>query len=89
VRKVGDAVEFTFPSSKNDQMHQGQVTLVTANNLELCPVKIMELYFHRFGYRWGRKAETRDIYMPGSGKKPADTASTGGLQPAVPKPGGS
>ena len=53
VRKVGRAVEFTFPSSKNDQMHRGQVTLVTANDTELCPVKITELYFQRFGLRWG------------------------------------
>jgi hypothetical protein len=36
-------------------MHQGQVTLVTANESELCPVKITELYFQRFGYRWGQE----------------------------------
>jgi hypothetical protein len=52
VRKVGDTVEFIFPSSKNDQLHEGQVTVVTANSTELCPVKITELYFSRFGYRW-------------------------------------
>ncbi len=31
------------------------MTLVTANDSELCPVKIMELYFHRFGDRWGQE----------------------------------
>jgi hypothetical protein len=55
VRKVGDTVRFTFPSLKNDQMHQGQVTLVTADNSELCPVQITELYFQWFGYGWGQE----------------------------------
>jgi hypothetical protein len=36
-------------------MHQGQVTIVTANDSELCPVKITELYFQRFGYCWGQE----------------------------------
>jgi hypothetical protein len=55
-------VRFTFPSLKNDHMHQGQVTLVTADNSELCLVKITELYIQWSGYGWGQ--EGGDPYVP-------------------------
>ncbi len=52
-RKVGLNMEITFPSSKNDQMHQGQVTALAANGTELCPVRMTALYFGRFGLQLG------------------------------------
>jgi hypothetical protein len=52
-RKVGLNIEITFPSSKNDQMHQGQVTALAANGTELCPVRMTVLYFGRFGLQFG------------------------------------
>jgi hypothetical protein len=55
VQRSGATVEFTFASSKNDQMHQGQTTVVTANGTSLCPVRLTELYFRRFGLRWGKE----------------------------------
>jgi hypothetical protein len=42
-------------SEKWEIQWTGQVTVVTANGTELCPVKITELYFSRFGYRWGQE----------------------------------
>jgi hypothetical protein len=53
IRRVGLNMEITFPSSKNDQMHQGQVTALAANGTELCPVRLTALYFGRFGLQFG------------------------------------
>ncbi len=49
-------MEVTFPSSKNDQLHQGQVTALAANGTELCPVRMTVLYFGRFGLRSGQES---------------------------------
>jgi hypothetical protein len=51
--KVGLHMEVTFPSSKNDQLHRGQVTVLAANGTELCPVRMTVLYFGRFGQESG------------------------------------
>jgi hypothetical protein len=55
-KKVGLHMEVTFPSSKNDQLHQGQVTVLAANGMELCPVRMTALYFGRFGLRFGQES---------------------------------
>jgi hypothetical protein len=48
--EVGVDLLVTFPSSKNDQYHNGQSTLLNRNGSNLCPVKIVKIYFKRLGF---------------------------------------
>jgi hypothetical protein len=50
---VGRDLLVTFPSSKNDQYHKGQSTLLKRNSSDLCPVKIVKIYFKRLGFKFG------------------------------------
>jgi hypothetical protein len=55
---VGENMDMliTFPSSKNDQYHNGQSTILTRNGTDFCAVRILKLYFKRFGFRFGQQA---------------------------------
>lgn len=53
---VDNDILVTFPSSKNDQMHNGQQSCLAATDSPLCPVRITKLYFRRFGLRMGAAA---------------------------------
>jgi hypothetical protein len=59
LKKVGLNMEITFPSAKNDQMHQEQVTALAVNGMEMCPVRLTALYFGRFGLKFGQENEDR------------------------------
>jgi hypothetical protein len=56
VRRVGNNVEIIFPSSKNDQMHEGQKTVMAANGSTFCLVKLSELYYKRFNFKMGMES---------------------------------
>jgi hypothetical protein len=84
-RKVGLNMEVTFPSSKNDQLHQGQVTALAANGTELCPVRMTALYFGRFGLRFGQESGDQ-TYLHFRIRKENGTWKADGRVPAsVPK----
>jgi len=51
--KVGRDILVTFPSSKNDQYHNGNTTLLHRKDTAFCPVRIMSIYFTRFGFLFG------------------------------------
>ncbi len=53
ISRVGNNVEIIFPSSKNDQMHEGQKTVMAANRSTFCPVKLSVLYYKRFNFKMG------------------------------------
>jgi len=50
---VDGDIMITFPSAKNDQMHQGRISCLAATGTPLCPVRITHLFFRRFGLRMG------------------------------------
>jgi hypothetical protein len=52
----GEDLVVTFPRSKNHQSHQGQCTVLKANGSDLCPVRLLKLYFNRFGLKFGAAA---------------------------------
>jgi hypothetical protein len=41
--KVGNNVEVVFPSSKNEQMHEGQKTMTAGNKTGFCPAKLSDM----------------------------------------------
>ncbi len=51
--EIGVDLLVTFPSSKNDQYHNGQSTLLKRNGSDLCPVRIVKIYFKRLGFKFG------------------------------------
>jgi hypothetical protein len=53
VEVQGEDLAITFPKSKNDQFHHGQSTVLKANGSDMCPVRLLRLYFHRFGLKFG------------------------------------
>jgi hypothetical protein len=53
VERRGEDLEILFPTSKNDQYHNGQRTVVAANRSPTCPVRAIKLYFQRLGFRFG------------------------------------
>ena len=55
VEPVGEDVHITFPKAKNDQMHNGQVTVMKKNGTELCPVAMTHRYFRLLGLRMGEQ----------------------------------
>ena len=48
-----DSIQIYFPNAKNDQLHNGNISFLIANNTAFCPVKITKLYFKRFGLFFG------------------------------------
>ncbi len=55
VEDRGGHLEVKFPKSKADQYHRGNVTVLAANESGMCPVKIVRIYFRRFGLRFGQE----------------------------------
>jgi len=53
IERDGEDLLVTFPGAKNDQMHEGRSTMLIRNNELLCPVTWMELYYKRFGMKFG------------------------------------
>jgi hypothetical protein len=53
VERRGEDLKILFPTSKNDQYHNGQRTVVAANRSPTCPVRPIKLYFQRLGFRFG------------------------------------
>jgi hypothetical protein len=54
---VGPDIMITFPTAKNDQLHNGQQScLVAVPHQDLCPVRITKLYFRRFFLSFGSDA---------------------------------
>ena len=51
VKDLGDCIELTFTSCKNDQFHKGSSCILVSNQSEFCPVKLTRLYFERFGLK--------------------------------------
>jgi hypothetical protein len=49
----GNDMKILFPTSKNDQYHNGQRTVITANGSATCPVRVLRLYYQRLGFRFG------------------------------------
>jgi len=49
----GSSIQITFPSAKNDQFHQGQITCVTNNDTIIDPVVIIQNYFQICNMRFG------------------------------------
>ena len=56
IEETGEDLLITFPSSKNDQYHNGQSTLLKKNGTDFCPVLIVKLYYKRMGFSFGREA---------------------------------
>jgi hypothetical protein len=56
VELCGEDLLITFPKAKNDQFHNGQSTILKANGSEICPVRIVKLYFNRFRLQFGQAA---------------------------------
>jgi len=54
--RVGTDILLTFPSAKNDQLHQGRDSCLVATDTEFCPVKICRIFFRRFGLSFGAAA---------------------------------
>jgi hypothetical protein len=59
IEEVGEDLLITFPSSKNDQYHNGQSTLLKRNGTDFCPVLIVKLYYKRMGFKLIRRVAGR------------------------------
>ena len=57
--KKEGVIDIYFPTAKNDQLHNGNVSTLIANNSYFCPVKITAMYFQRFGLKFS----TGDKYV--------------------------
>ena len=53
---LGPDIMLTFPSAKNDQLHQGRQSCLAASDSPYCPVRVTTLFFRRFGLRFGPAA---------------------------------
>lgn len=55
IEEKGDDLEIYFKKAKNDQFHRGNTTMLAANGQELCPVRIVKIFYRRFGLRFGKQ----------------------------------
>ncbi len=62
--KVGNNMEVVFLSSKNDQMHEGQKTMMAGNETDFCPAKFSDMYFRRFGFKMGAESGDTSFLHP-------------------------
>jgi hypothetical protein len=53
---AGDNIIITFPTAKNDQLHLGRSSCLVASGSDFCPVRIIRLFFQRFGLAAGDKS---------------------------------
>ena len=51
---LGDSIQITFQSSKNDQFHNGQSSFLVENDSLVNPVKIIRTYFKLCGFKFGQ-----------------------------------
>ena len=58
IEEVGEDLLITFPSSKNDQYHNGQSTLLKRNGTDFCPVLVVKLYYKGIASGLGWQQET-------------------------------
>ncbi len=80
-RRVGPNIEICFPAAKNDQMHEGQTTMLAANGTEFCPVKVTEMYFRRLGLKFhGEGPDSRYVFC--KIRKVGQTRQPTGTKPA-------
>ena len=49
----GPDIVITFPSAKNDQLHEGRTSFLVATDSPYCPVRLARLYFRCLGIRFG------------------------------------
>ena len=56
IEEVGEDLLITFPKAKNDQLHEGRTTMLAANQGDTCPVRLVKLYYKRFGLKFGEAA---------------------------------
>jgi hypothetical protein len=54
--RVGPDIVITFPSAKNDQLHEGRTSVLAANGSLYCPARLAIAYFRCFGLRFGHAA---------------------------------
>ena len=60
---VQGGLQITFPAAKNDQMHQGNVTMLEENGSVICPVRLVSEYCKMLGLRVGGGAgDDRHIF---------------------------
>ena len=53
IQPVGTDLLVTFPTAKNDQMHNGQTTILKANGTDMCPVRITHKFCQIVGLKIG------------------------------------
>ncbi len=70
--EIGVDLLVTFPSSKNDQYHNGQSTLLKRNGSNLCPVKIVKIYF-KIGSQEGDTSYLHCVIRKRAGSRYADS----------------
>jgi hypothetical protein len=51
---LGDSIQITFQSSKNDQYHNGQSSFLVENDSIVNPVQIIRTYFKLCGFKFGQ-----------------------------------
>ncbi len=51
---LGDSIQITFQSSKNDQFHNGQSSFLVENDSIVNPVQIIRTYFKLCGFKFGQ-----------------------------------
>jgi len=58
---AAENIAISFPSSKNDQHHRGNISYLAASPSPLCPEKITNSFFRGFGLLLGRRAGDRSF----------------------------
>jgi hypothetical protein len=61
--RVGADIVVTFVGSKNDQMHNGHASCIVATGTPYCPVRLLVLYFRRFGLLFGDAAKDETFLL--------------------------
>ena len=56
---VGNDICITFPSAKNDQLHQGRSSYLVASDSPFCPVRLTHLYFRCFHLSFGLQSNDK------------------------------
>ena len=58
VQDCGDHLKIYFKTSKNDQWYNGSLSVIAAQDSDTCPVKLIRLYFSRFGLVFASELST-------------------------------
>jgi hypothetical protein len=73
VEIVGQDLVITFVGSKNDRFHNGQASCLVATGSQYCPVRLLRLYFRRFGLQFGAAAGDDSFLLFQLRRSAADT----------------